>query len=31
MKDDWFSDDLKRLDDENVVRKMSGHWIIENG
>ena len=29
MKDDWFSDDLKRLNDENVVRKMSGHWIIE--
>lgn len=29
MKDEWFSDDLKRLDDENVVRKMGGHWIIE--
>ncbi|MCI8284613.1 MAG: virulence-associated protein E [Firmicutes bacterium] len=27
--DDWFSDDLKRLDDENVYRKMQGHWIIE--
>jgi predicted P-loop ATPase len=29
MNDDWFSDDLKRLDDENVARKMQGHWIIE--
>lgn len=28
-RDDWFSDDLKRLDDENVYRKMQGHWIIE--
>ena len=28
-KDEWFSDDLKRLDDENVFRKMQGHWIIE--
>ena len=22
-------DDLKKLDDENVYRKMQGHWIIE--
>lgn len=29
LKDEWFSDDLKRLDDENVYRKMQGHWIIE--
>ena len=28
-KDEWFSDDLKRLDDDNVYRKMQGHWIIE--
>lgn len=28
-KDDWFSDDLKRLDDDNVYRKLQGHWIIE--
>jgi predicted P-loop ATPase len=28
-QDDWFSDDLKHLDDENVYRKMQGHWIIE--
>ena len=27
--DDWFSDDLKKLDDENVYRKMQGHWLIE--
>lgn len=27
--DDWFSDDLKRLDDDNVYRKLQGHWIIE--
>ena len=25
----WFSDDLKKLDDENVYRKLQGHWIIE--
>lgn len=29
INDEWFSDDLRRLDDENVVRKMNGHWIIE--
>ena len=29
LKDEWFSDDLKRMDDENVYRKMQGHWIIE--
>jgi len=29
IKDDWFSDDLKRMDDENVYSKMQGHWIIE--
>ena len=29
MKDEWFTDDLKRIDDENVYRKMQGHWIIE--
>ncbi len=28
-KDEWFSDDLKKLDDDNVYRKMQGHWIIE--
>lgn len=29
VKDEWFSDDLKKLDDDNVYRKMQGHWIIE--
>lgn len=27
--DEWFSDDLRRLDDENIYRRMMGHWIIE--
>ena len=27
--DEWFSDDLKKIDDEQVYRKMAGHWIIE--
>ena len=29
VKDEWFSDDLHRLDDDNVYRKLQGHWIIE--
>lgn len=29
MNDDWFSDDLKRLDDDKVYRKLQGHWLIE--
>lgn len=29
MNDDWFTDDLKKLDDENVYRRLRGHWIIE--
>ncbi len=29
ISDDWFSDDLRRIDDENVYRKLKGHWIIE--
>ena len=29
INDEWFSDDLKRMDDDNVYRKMQGHWIIE--
>lgn len=28
INDEWFSDDLKRMDDDNVYRKMQGHWII---
>lgn len=29
INDEWFTDDLKRLDDENVYRKIQGHWFIE--
>ena len=29
IKDEWFSDDLRRMDDDNVFRKLQGHWIIE--
>lgn len=29
IRDEWFSDDLKKLDDDNVYRKMQGHWIME--
>ena len=29
VQDEWFSDDLKKLDDDNVFRKLQGHWIIE--
>lgn len=29
VKDEWFSDDLRKLDDENVYRKLQGHWMIE--
>ena len=29
IKDEWFTDDLKKLEDDNIYRKMQGHWIIE--
>lgn len=29
LKDEYFSDDLKRLDDEKIVCRLQGHWIIE--
>lgn len=29
IQDEWFSDDLKRLDDDRVFTKLQGHWIIE--
>ena len=29
VRDEWFSDDLRKLDDENIYRKLQGHWIIE--
>lgn len=27
--DDWFTDDLKKMDDDNVYRKLQGHLIVE--
>ena len=29
LKDEWFTDDLKRIDKDDVYVQMSGHWIIE--
>lgn len=29
IKDEWFTDDLRRLEDDNVYRKLQGHWIVE--
>jgi predicted P-loop ATPase len=29
IRDEWFSDDLKKLDDDKVFNKLQGHWIIE--
>lgn len=29
IKDEWFSDDLNRLGDDNVYRRLQGHWLIE--
>ncbi|MBR5713752.1 MAG: virulence-associated protein E [Clostridia bacterium] len=29
LRDEWFTDDIKRLDDENVYRRLEGHFIIE--
>ncbi len=29
IRDEWFTDDLRRLDDKRVFEKMNGHWIIE--
>lgn len=31
IKDDWFLDDLKKLDDDKVYSRLQGHWIIEMG
>lgn len=28
-KDEWFTDDLKKLDDQNVYRQFCNSWIIE--
>ena len=29
IKEEWFSDNLDHLDDENIYRKLQNHWIIE--
>lgn len=29
IQDNWFSDDIRKLDDENIYRCMEGHWIME--
>ena len=29
MNDSWFSDDIKKLSDDNLYRMLYGHWIIE--
>ncbi len=29
VNDEWFSDDIRKLEDENIYRKLQGHWIIE--
>ncbi len=29
MQDEWFTDDIRRLDDDNVCRRLSGHLIVE--
>lgn len=29
VRDDWFSDDLRKLDDEKIYQRLAGHWIME--
>lgn len=29
IKDEWFTDDLRKLDAKDVFEKIQGHWIIE--
>ena len=29
IRDEWFSDDLKKLDDEKIYQRLAGHWILE--
>ncbi|MBO5597175.1 MAG: virulence-associated protein E [Oribacterium sp.] len=31
IKDQWFTDDLHKIDDPKVFEKMNGHWIVELG
>lgn len=28
-RDEWFCDDIKRLDDEKIYEHLAGHWILE--
>ena len=29
IKDEWFTDDMKRIDDKKVYEYLQGHWIVE--
>ncbi len=29
VNDDWFCDDIRKLEDENIYRRIRGHWLIE--
>lgn len=29
VKDEWFTDDIRKLDDENIYRRIMSHWIVE--
>ena len=29
VKEDWFTDDIRKLDDENIYRHIMSHWIVE--
>ena len=29
IKDEFFSDDIKKLDDDKIVVRLQGHWILE--
>ena len=29
LEDEWFSDDIRKLDDEKVYPRLQGHWMIE--
>ena len=30
IKDEWFTDDMKRIDDKKVYEYLQGHWDREN-
>lgn len=29
LQDDWFSDDLRKLDDDKIYQRLAGHWLLE--